>query len=149
MAEVFGLHTFVDLLHFFPFRYVDKTQWVTIAQLQPHLAEIQIKGTLVHLEEVPQKRGARLVGHFSDETGSMELVWFKGTKWLRQNLKIGQQYSVFGKVQRFGSTYSMPTQIWRFIQLKKHSSHPQLGLYTRVVSVYKTPKYLKRSWEIG
>ena len=108
MAEVFGLHTFVDLLHFSPFRYVDKTQWVTIAQLQPHLAEIQIKGTLVHLEEVPQKRGARLVGHFSDETGSMELVWFKGTKWLRQNLKIGQQYSVFGKVQRFGSTYSMP-----------------------------------------
>lgn len=108
MAEVFGLHTFVDLLHFFPFRYVDKTQWVTIAQLQPNLAEIQIKGTLVNLEEVPQKRGSRLVGHFSDETGSMELVWFKGTKWLRQNLKIGQQYSVFGKVQRFGSSYSMP-----------------------------------------
>ena len=143
MAEVFGLHTFVDLLHFFPFRYVDKTQWVTIAQLQPHLAEIQIKGTLVQLEEVPQKRGARLVGYFSDETGSMELVWFKGTKWLRQNLKIGQQYSVFGKIQRFGSTYSMPHP-----DMEVYPAEKTLTITYPTVDIATTPRYIHRVDEV-
>ncbi|MDC6363227.1 MULTISPECIES: ATP-dependent DNA helicase RecG [Flavobacteriaceae] len=103
-----GIETYRDLLHLFPNRYLDRTQYYKITQLQPSGADVQIVGKIIHLKTIEQKRGKRLVATFVDETGQMELVWFRGHKWIRENLKINEPYVVFGKVSRYGSAFSMP-----------------------------------------
>jgi len=102
-----GIHTYQDFLNLFPNRYIDKTQYYKIAQLQPTSADVQIIGKITHIKTVGEGRAKRLVATFIDQTGSMDLVWFRGLKWIRESLKINIPYVVFGKVQRFGSAYSI------------------------------------------
>ncbi|MGO4911983.1 ATP-dependent DNA helicase RecG [Leeuwenhoekiella sp. W20_SRS_FM14] len=102
-----GIHTYQDFLNLFPNRYIDKTQYYTITQLQPTSADVQIIGKITHLKSAGEGRSKRLVATFKDQTGSMELVWFRGVKWIRESLKINIPYVIFGKVQRFGSSYSI------------------------------------------
>ncbi|MEM9647600.1 MAG: ATP-dependent DNA helicase RecG [Bacteroidota bacterium] len=102
-----GLETFRDLLHLFPNRYLDKTQYYKISQLQPSGADVQIVGKIVHLKTVEQKRGKRLVARFIDDTGEMELVWFRGHKWIKEQLRLNEPYVVFGRINRYGGNFSM------------------------------------------
>ncbi|WP_167596517.1 ATP-dependent DNA helicase RecG [Leeuwenhoekiella sp. ZYFB001] len=102
-----GIHTYQDLLNLFPNRYIDKTHYYTVSQLQPTSADVQIIGKVTHIKTAGEGRSKRLVATFIDQTGAMELVWFKGLKWIRESLKINVPYVAFGKVQRFGSSYSI------------------------------------------
>nr|WP_299345554.1 ATP-dependent DNA helicase RecG [Allomuricauda sp.] len=102
-----GINTYQDLLQLFPNRYLDKTQYYKINQLQASGADIQIVGKIIHIKTVEQKRGKRLVATFVDETGQMELVWFRAQKWIRENLKLNEPYVVFGRISRYGGTFSM------------------------------------------
>ena len=92
-----GIHTYQDLLNFFPNRYLDKTRFYKINELQRNTSEVQVVGKIVHLRTVEQKQGKRLVADFIDDTGKMELVWFRGQKWNRDNLKLNTPYVIFGK----------------------------------------------------
>lgn len=103
-----GIHTYQDLINLFPNRYIDRTKYYKINQLQRNNAEVQVIGKITSFREVAQKRGKRLVADFRDETGVMELVWFRGQKWIRESLKIGQTYVIFGKTNWFSGKYSMP-----------------------------------------
>ena len=103
-----GIHSFEDLIHFFPNRYLDRTQFFKINQLQQNSSEIQIIGKIRSVKTVQQKRGSRLVATFFDETGSMELVWFRGAKWIKDALKMNIPYVIFGKTNFFNGTFSMP-----------------------------------------
>ncbi len=103
-----GIHTYQDLLNLFPNRYLDKTQYYKIAQLQRSSADVQIVGKIVNIKTVEQKKGKRLVATFIDETGKMELVWFRGQKWIRENLKLNTPYVIFGKCNWFNGVFSMP-----------------------------------------
>ncbi|WP_228235998.1 ATP-dependent DNA helicase RecG [Allomuricauda sp. M10] len=103
-----GIETYRDLLHLFPNRYLDRTSYYKINQLQPSGADVQVVGKIIHLKMVEQKRGKRLVATFVDETGQMELVWFRGHKWIKESLKINEPYVVFGRVSQYGSTFSIP-----------------------------------------
>jgi len=111
-----GIKTCNDLLHFFPFRYIDKTQFYAIKELQPNSSEVQIVGKITQVKSVAQKRGSRLVATLQDATGSMELVWFKGQKWIKDALKIHQPYVVYGKLNYYNGSFSIP--------------HPELELVT-------------------
>ena len=103
-----GIHTYQDLINLFPNRYIDRTHYYKINELQRNNAEVQIIGVITGFREVAQKRGKRLVADFKDETGMMELVWFRGQKWIRESLKIGKPYVIFGKTNWFSGKYSMP-----------------------------------------
>ncbi|WP_339624706.1 ATP-dependent DNA helicase RecG [uncultured Winogradskyella sp.] len=103
-----GIHTYQDLINLFPNRYIDRTKFYKINELQRNNAEVQIIGIITSFKEVAQKRGKRLVADFKDDTGMMELVWFRGQKWIRDSLKIGQPYVIFGKTNWFSGKYSMP-----------------------------------------
>ena len=103
-----GIFTFSDLVNFFPNRYIDRTQFFKINQLQQNSAEIQIIGKITHIKTVEQKRGSRLVATFIDETGSMELVWFRGHKWIRESIKLNTPYVIFGKTNWFSGKHNMP-----------------------------------------
>ncbi|MGB5555113.1 MAG: ATP-dependent DNA helicase RecG, partial [Flavobacteriaceae bacterium] len=103
-----GIHTYQDLLNLFPNRYLDKTKYYKVAELQRNSSEVQIIGKIVNLKTVEQKKGKRLVATYVDETGQMELVWFRGQKWIRDNLKLNTPYVIFGKCNWFNGTFSMP-----------------------------------------
>ncbi len=111
-----GIKTCNDLLNFFPFRYIDKTKFYPIKELQPATAEVQIVGKITNVKSVAQKRGSRLVATFQDATGSMELVWFKGQKWIKDAVKINTPYVVYGKLNHYNGNFSIP--------------HPEMELVT-------------------
>jgi len=103
-----GIFTYQDLLHFFPNRYIDRTRYYKINELQQNNAEMQIIGKLTHIKTVEQNKRKRLVATFTDETGKMELVWFHGLKWIKESLKLNVPYVIFGKVNWFNGSFSMP-----------------------------------------
>jgi len=103
-----GIFTINDLLHLFPNRYIDRTSFYKINELQPNNAEIQLVGKITNLQTVSQKKGSRLVATFTDETGSIELVWFRGIKWIKTALKLNQTYVAFGKTNFFSGKFSIP-----------------------------------------
>jgi ATP-dependent DNA helicase RecG len=103
-----GIKTCNDLLYFFPFRYIDKTTFYTVKELQSNTSEVQIVGKITQIKSVAQKRGSRLVATFEDATGTMELVWFKGQKWIKEALKMNEPYVVFGKLNHYNGRFSIP-----------------------------------------
>ncbi len=108
LRKELGIHTFQDLINLFPNRYIDRTQYYKINQLQRNNADVQIIGSITDVQEVAQKRGKRLVATFQDETGTMELVWFRGQKWIRESLRFNKPYVIFGKTNWFSGKFSMP-----------------------------------------
>ena len=131
-----GIETYRDLLHLFPNRYLDRTSYYKINQLQPSGADVQVVGKIIHLKMVEQKRGKRLVATFVDDTGQMELVWFRGQKWIKESLKINEPYVVFGRVAQYGSTFSMPHPEMEL--LHKH----QQGLKIAMQPIYPSTEKL-------
>ena len=105
-----GIEQYQDLLNLFPNRYIDRTKFYKINELQNNNAEVQLIGKIVNLRTVAsaQQKQARLVATFVDETGQIELVWFKGHKWISDSLKLNESYVIFGKVNHFGGVFSMP-----------------------------------------
>ncbi|PIA77789.1 ATP-dependent DNA helicase RecG [Gaetbulibacter sp. 4G1] len=107
LRKELGIHTYQDLINLFPNRYIDRTHYYKINKLQRNNADVQVIGKITGFKEVAQKRGKRLVATFQDETGTMELVWFRGQKWIRENLKLNKPYVAFGKTNWFSSKFNM------------------------------------------
>ncbi len=107
LRKELGIHKYADLLHLFPNRYIDRTRYYKINELQNSNAEVQIVGKVINIKTVEQKRGKRLVAKFVDGTGEMELVWFQGQKWIRENLKVNVPYVIFGKCSSFNGVFNM------------------------------------------
>ncbi|MBC2840467.1 ATP-dependent DNA helicase RecG [Robiginitalea sp. SC105] len=133
-----GLKTFQDLLYFFPNRYIDKSRYYTISELERSSAEVQLVGKIVHLKTVEQKRGKRLVATFRDDTGEMELVWFRSQQWFRERLKLGEPYVIFGRVNWYNGAFSMPHPDLEL--LSKHEQQKRL----RMQPVYPSTEKLSR-----
>ena len=108
LRKELSIHKYGDLLNLFPNRYIDRTRYYKINELQNSNSEVQIVGKIINIKTVEQGKGkSRLVATFIDETGQMELVWFQGQKWIRESIKINIPYVIFGKVSQFGATYNM------------------------------------------
>lgn len=101
------IFTFGELISHFPFRYEDRTKFYKINQLNAELQHVQIIGQVVSLESLGEGRRKRLVAYFKDETGVMELTWFKGIQWVSKKLMTGVTYVVFGKPNQFGRKFSI------------------------------------------
>ncbi len=108
LAEELGVRTMRQMLEHYPFRYVDKSKFSTIAQLNAYSGDVQIKGQITGWETVGAGRQSRLVAYFKDNTGTLELVWFKGAKWISRSLKANVPLIVYGKVNDFKGKKSIP-----------------------------------------
>lgn len=102
-----GIHSYGDLLEYYPFRYIDKSQKNFISDLSEDGAPLNIEVKIEKVEEIGQKRAKRLSAIVSDHTGTLELVWFKGIKWIKPKLVVGKSYSVYGKVSRYGRKWNI------------------------------------------
>ena len=102
-----GIATFCDLLQHFAFRYVDRSRFHTVRELQGEMENVQLRGTISQVKTLGEKMARRLTAKFTDATGSIELVWFKGIRWLQPILKEGTEFIVFGKVTDFRGRLNM------------------------------------------
>lgn len=91
------IHSLHDLLYYFPYKYVDRSRLYYIHEIDGNMPHIQLKGKILSYENVGEGRSRRLVAHFSDGTGVVDLVWFKGLKYVTGRYKVNEEYVVFGK----------------------------------------------------
>ena len=134
-----NIFTYGDLIQHYPFRYEDRTKFYPINELNGSMPYVQIKGRLRHLEAAGPPRKRRLKAYLRDETGEIELVWFKGIQWVLKKLQPGVEYMVFGKPTMFGS--------------KLNIAHPEIELLTNnnegtsyLHPVYNTTEQLKQKY---
>ena len=101
-----GIKTIGDMLEYYPYKYVDRSHVYTISSLTKDMSFVQIKGRILSFETFPMGiKKKRLVAHFGDGTGVVDLVWFSGTQYVTKNFKVGVDYIVFGKPGIFGGRF--------------------------------------------
>ena len=104
LSQELGIETYGDLLGYFPYKYVDRSKVYTVRELTGDMPFVQVVGRILSFETFDMgPRKQRVVAHFSDGTGIMDLVWFNGGKYAKQNYKIGQDYLVFGRPSVFNN----------------------------------------------
>ena len=108
LKKELGIYTALDLLQSYPFRHIDKTKFHKISEINTADEYVQVKGVLNRLQIHGQARKKRLTAHIKDESGSLELVWFKGGSWLEKNLQPGMTYVCYGKINFFNGRVNIP-----------------------------------------
>lgn len=107
LKKEIGVLTFNDLLQYYPFRYIDKSKIHSVSEIRSDMAYVQLKGSISNVKKLGKPRSQRLSAILNDDTGSIELVWFKGIKWLEGKFKPGVEYIVFGKPSVFNNKYNI------------------------------------------
>ena len=107
LKKELSIYTFSDLLYHFPFRYIDKSLIYNICDLSEDLPYIQLRGKIIKFEEKGKFRSKRLIAYFQDDTGIIELVWFKGARWIKSGIKLNSEYIVFGKPSAFNNKFNI------------------------------------------
>jgi len=102
-----GIFTFNDLLNFFPYKYIDRTHFHKINQINEHTGNIQLRGIIGRIQENGTGRKKRLSAVFKDDTGSIELVWFKGVNFIKKQLHPNQEFIIYGKPTAFKGRYNI------------------------------------------
>ncbi|MCD0455642.1 ATP-dependent DNA helicase RecG [Chryseobacterium sp. LC2016-27] len=108
IKNVLGISIVEDLLNFYPIRYLDKNKVYKVNGLQESNLEIQLKGKISNVQEILTGKVKRLTAKFNDDTGSMDLVWFQYSKWLKEQLPVNREVFIFGKINAFNNQFSMP-----------------------------------------
>ncbi len=139
LGEELSIFTYGDLLEHYPFRHEDRTQFHRICELNDQIPAAQIKGRLRSLEKIGEGKKQRLVGDFTDGTGTLTLTWFQAITWLEKSLKPGNEYIVYGKPTLFGGSFQI--------------THPEMDVLTPAnenkgyfQAIYPLTEKLKRKY---
>jgi ATP-dependent DNA helicase RecG len=119
LKKEISINTYLDLLQYYPFRYIDRTKFYKINEVNPDLSFIQILVRLKSFEIIGEKRTKRLIAQTFDDTGEIELVWFQGVSWVQKNLILNNVYIIFGKATFFNGKVQM--------------AHPEMENYNKNV----------------
>jgi ATP-dependent DNA helicase RecG len=120
-----GITSYEDVLRHFPYRYIDRSKIFSISEVTTDVAFIQLKGRIENLRQDGPKNRQRLVATLTDGTGYLELVWFKGVKWVKERIVKGAEYIVFGKPS--------------FFNRKLTIAHPELEPADQEANILKAP----------
>ena len=107
LEKELGIHTFRDMLYTFPFRYIDRSRVYSISDIDSSMAYIQLRGKIVSVSSAGEGKGRRLVAVLRDESGTIDLVFFKGIKWIQEKISPNKEYIVFGKPSPFNGKWNM------------------------------------------
>ena len=102
-----GIASYEDLLYYFPYKYIDRSRFYKVAEITGDMPYIQLKGRILFFDTLGEGRARRLVGKFTDGTGTIDLIWFKGLNYVTEKIKPGVDYIVFGKPTEFGHIYTI------------------------------------------
>lgn len=140
MAETLGIKTIKDLLFYFPYKYIDRTKFYQINELNGNFPHVQVRGVITMFQSSGKGRGERLTATFRDATGSIELVWFKRLSWVKESYKPNVEYVLFGK----------PTEYKRRINIVhpelERADNPQKSNVGKLVPAYVIPEKLKSQY---
>ena len=101
LSRELGIRSLYDLLYYFPYKYIDRSRVFKVNELGGQLQHVQLLGEIRSFEEMGEGASRRLVGHFTDGTAFVDLVWFRGIKFVKNRLKLNARYVVFGKPSMF------------------------------------------------
>ena len=101
------IFTFNDLLYYFPYKYIDRTKFYKVSEVNNNMSYIQLKGCITRFETTGEGVRQRLIAQFRDESGVMELLWFQGIKWVKENVRPNVEYILFGKPSIFNGKLNM------------------------------------------
>ena len=135
-----NIHTFEDLLYHFPYRYIDRSRFYKISEINSQLPYIQIRGRISSMEVTGPRYKKRLVAEFFDDTGSIELVWFQGVSWIRETLKKDREYVAFGKPNLHGRQLNLVHP--ELEEAEKYEKQLSSGLQ----AMYSTTEKLKKNY---
>lgn len=107
LKKELGIRSYENLLNHFPFRYIDRSKVHAISEVTSSEVYVQLRGKITRVTEAGAKRGKRLIAYLKDETGEMELIWFKGIKWVKPKLLIGKEFIVFGKPTQYNQSFNI------------------------------------------
>lgn len=125
------------MLYYFPYRYLDRTRYYPINQLNEQLGWVQIKGKITKVDVIGEGRQQRMVAYFADETGLIPLVWFRGIKWIRSSLKLNVEYVVFGRPSEFNRNLNIVHP-----EIETMDKHQQ-NLSAALLPLYNTTEKMK------
>ncbi|MEJ7694855.1 MAG: ATP-dependent DNA helicase RecG, partial [Daejeonella sp.] len=92
-----AIFNYEDLLQHYPFRYIDRTRFYKIRELNGELPAVQVLGRIISKDIIGEKQAKRLVANFKDDTGSIELVWFQSIRWMDKVIQPGSVFMIFGR----------------------------------------------------
>ena len=107
LKKELNVFTFEDMIEYYPFRYVDRSKFYAVKDIISDASYIQLKGTISNMKLLGKSRSQRLSAQFSDKTGTIELVWFKGIKWIKNKIKPDIEYIVFGKPSIYNNKFNI------------------------------------------
>jgi ATP-dependent DNA helicase RecG len=107
LAKELNIRTFGDLITHYPFRYVDRTRFLTVSQINEDVGYVQLRGRILNVQLLGKGPVTRLSATFRDQTGIIELVWFQGIKWIKDKFNENEEYVVFGKPSLFNGRYNI------------------------------------------
>lgn len=128
LKKELAINTVRDLLLDYPIRYEDRTEFKLIKDITANSEVVQLRGVLTNLALVGQTRKKRLVGTFKDESGTIELVWFRSIKWITENLPVNHSYRIYGRVNLFGR--------------RKSIAHPEIDRLNKVSDSDQTASFV-------
>ena len=138
MRTEMGVRTFGDLIHYFPFRHIDRSKFYAIKDIDPESAMVQVKGKFTRIESIGVKRAVRMIGIFEDANGStLEVAWFRSLTWIKQSIKTDVEYVLFGKPGNYRGKIQMTHPE---IELFENFNKPMKG---GLEGVYSTTEKLK------
>lgn len=140
LKKELNIESFRDLIYYFPFKYIDRTRFYKIAEVSSQIPYIQVKGKIISMEMIGTGSKQRLTALFSDDTGTMELIWFQGVKWQKEHLKINTTYTIFGKPSEFGGQVNV---VHPEIEAEGDISLSPAGTYQ---AIYGTTENLKKKF---
>lgn len=108
LSKELGISSYEDLLFYFPYKYLDRSRFYTIREIRGEMPYIQLRGRITSFDTLGEGRTRRLVAKFSDGTGVIDLVWFKGLNYVTEKYRPDTEYIVFGKPTEFGHLYNIP-----------------------------------------
>ena len=138
LSKELNIASLHDLLYYFPYKYVDRSRLYYIHEIDGNMPYIQLKGEILSFETIGEGRNRRLVAHFSDGTGVVDLVWFQGIKYLMGRYKVHEEYIVFGKPTVFNGRINVAHLD---IEQAKDLTLSSMGLQP----YYNTTEKMKRS----
>jgi len=139
LKKELDISTFRDLMYYFPYKYIDRTRFYKIRELDLHQPYVQTKGKIRNFNLIGEGRKQRLTAEFYDDTGSIELIWFSGIKYIKQNILPGKEYTVFGKPSAFNGKINI-------VHPEMESEKTEV-IYTGILqSFYNTSGLLKKRY---
>ena len=107
LSRELNISTFADLITYYPFRYVDRSRFYTVSQINDESAYVQLRGKITGVQLLGTGHATRLSATFRDASGSIELIWFQGIKWVKDKFSADEEYVIFGKPSLFNGRYNI------------------------------------------